>query len=220
MRSYLLVPGADVDGLTRAVASGADAVVAELSDETRLEPLKDWLAADPGHPVWVRLRPGEQGQHDARVVVTPALAGVCLPETRSASELAALASVLAEAEEAQGMPVGRIKVTPVLDSARAVLGAAEIARAPRVTRIQLGEARLTAELGLELGPDERELHWMRSMVVLAAAAAGVESPVGDVANRPEQLRESSLALRRLGFRGRLCTDAAHLGVLHEVFHDG
>jgi citrate lyase subunit beta/citryl-CoA lyase len=180
----------------------------------------EWLRTDPPGPVWVRINGGDEGVRDARAVVARGLAGVCVVGAESATELAALAVALAEAEEKVGLPIGTVRVIPVLVSAAAVLNAPHLARAPRVLRLQLGEADLCTELGAEPGPEGLELLWARSQVVAASAAAGIDPPIG--AAYPEiddldALRTSTLALRRLGFRGRACLHPAQLPVVHEVF---
>jgi citrate lyase subunit beta/citryl-CoA lyase len=170
--------------------------------------------------VWVRVNPGEPGHVDAAAVVGPGLAGLCVAKTETVEQLSALDEVLAGLERAAGLAVGSTKVVPLLESAAAVLAAPAIARGPRVARLQLGEADLAADLGVTLGPDERELLWARSQVVLACAAAGIAPPVAPVSvnfRDPDALRTSTLALKRLGFRGRACIHPAQLPVVHEVF---
>ncbi|MBA8956891.1 hypothetical protein ACFQU9_14080 [Actinomadura namibiensis] len=64
------------------------------------------------------------------------------------------------------------------------------------------------------------LLWARSQVVLASAAARVRPPIAPVSTDfrdLEALRTSTLALRRLGFRGRACIHPAQLPVVNEVF---
>ncbi|WP_432987726.1 hypothetical protein [Dactylosporangium sp. CA-233914] len=53
-----------------------------------------------------------------------------------------------EAEDAIGLPVGRIVIMPAVQTAAGGLAAAEIARAPRVAQPLLAEARLRAQLRL------------------------------------------------------------------------
>ncbi|WP_426511110.1 aldolase/citrate lyase family protein [Dactylosporangium sp. McL0621] len=166
---------------------------------------------------WVRLPPGEAGLRATRAVVTPGLAGVCAAAACSAPELAALAAALAEAEEAVGLPVGTIAVMPALETAAGVLGAAELARAPRVSRLLLGEAALRAELRMAPGPDEGELLWLRSTVVVASAAARIGAPVADECPDQGRFAESCAALARLGFGGRLCADDGQLRLAGEIF---
>jgi citrate lyase subunit beta/citryl-CoA lyase len=225
MRSYLFVPGDRPESFTAdhgadtVVIDLADAIDAGAKDATRAS-VRDWLHTVPKTTVWIRINPGELGHLDVHAVVGPGVSGVCVAGSASASQLAALATVLAEAEEAHRLPIGSVAVTPVLETAAAVLGAAEIARAPRVGRLQLSEVTLRDELGVEPGPDERELWWARSMVVLASAAAGIEAPVAPMSvdgMALDELRVSTDALRRMGFRGRACVDPAHIPVVNEVF---
>jgi citrate lyase subunit beta / citryl-CoA lyase len=228
VRSLLFVPGDSPERFAPAERAGADAVVIDLADAIPVEgkdearkAVQSWLrAARDEVTVWIRINAGELGHRDVHALVGPAVTGVCVAGTASASQLAALATVLAEAEEAHRLPLGSIAVAPVLDTAAAVLGAAEIARAPRVTRLQLGEAALRDQLGVEFGPDEREMHLARSLVVLASAAAGIGPPVAPLsppAMSPEQFRSSTEALRRLGFRGRACVDADQVAIVNDVF---
>ncbi|GAA3456907.1 aldolase/citrate lyase family protein [Dactylosporangium matsuzakiense] len=177
--------------------------------------LLDGPPAGPGG--WVRLPAGEAGLRAAKAAVVPGIAGVCASAAGSASELAALGAALAEAEEATGRAIGEVAVIPVLETAAGVLAAAELARAPRVARLLLAEAALVRELRLRPGPDERELLWLRSMVVTASAAAGVGAPLADVCPDPGGFGESSAALARLGFGGRVCADGDQLKLAAGIF---
>lgn len=226
MRSYLYVPGepaAPAEPEHRA----ADAVIVDLTDAraARDRPaahavVAEFLLCRPPATVWAQINIGEDGVPDIRGVVAAGLAGVCVAGAESANELAVLAVALAEAEEAVGLPIGTTKVAPLLQSAAAVFAAAQLARAPRVTRLLLGEAELCADLGITPGPDERELLWVRSQTVAASAAAGIAAPIGPACTRTEDpvaLRQSTDALRRMGFRGRVCVHPVQLPVVHEVF---
>ena len=228
LRSYLYVPGDAPDKLAKAAGRGADAVIVDLEDavpQAGKDAARSAVAAflrsaPPGVAWWVRINPGRLGHVDAATVVGPGLAGLCVAKAESAAELVALDEVLGAAESAAGSPVGTTPVVPLLESAAAVVAALDIARAPRVRRLQLGEADLRADLGVTLGPDERELLFVRSQVVLASAAVGIEPPVGPVSTDFRDLvalRESTMALRRLGFVGRACIHPAQVAVVNEVF---
>ncbi|MGH3658337.1 MAG: HpcH/HpaI aldolase/citrate lyase family protein, partial [Micromonosporaceae bacterium] len=149
-----------------------------------------------------------------------AVTGVMAAKTESADELAALDGVLAECEAATGLAAGSVRVVPLLESAAAVLRATEIAQAARVERLQLGEADLAADIGITVGPDERELDHVRSQIVLVSAAAGINPPVAPVSTNfrdLDALRESTRALARRGFLGRACIHPAQVAVVNEVF---
>lgn len=231
-RSHLYVPGDRPDALRRAVERGADALILDLEDsvaasakETARAEVAAFLAARPapvpGEPaLWVRVNPGAVGHDDLKAVVGPAVAGVCLAKTESPAEAADMAGLIGTLESERGLPAGQIALSPLLESAAAVLAARDIAGAPRVVRLQIGEADLCADIGVEPGPDDRELLWARSQVVLASAAARIEPPVGPVSTDYTDLgalRASTGALRRLGFVGRACIHPAQLAVVNEVF---
>lgn len=227
MRSALYVPGDRPEKLAGARARGADALIVDLEDAVppprkvqAREAVAAWLAPLPpagegaaGEPeIWIRINPGRLGHNDLRAVAAPAVAGVCVAKTELPEDLVAVDEVL------RGAPW--IAVCPMLESAAAVLAAPRIARAPRVVRLQLGEADLCADIGVEPGPDERELLWARSQVVLASAAARIDPPLGPVSTDfrdLDRLAASSHALRRLGFQGRACIHPAQIAVVNEVF---
>jgi len=210
MRSYLYVPGASF------AATAADAVIAQPDGSAA--PGSEEAHAGPD--IWVMIDAGEQSHRELRSVVRSGLTGVCVAGARSASELAALGAALAGAEEGVGLPVGRIAVMPVLETAAAVLGAAEIARAPRVARLHLGERALCDALRIRASPDERELLWLRSMVVAASAAAGIGAPIGDVCADQDMFGPSADWLRRLGFAGRACAGEGQVLMANEIFANG
>ncbi|MFI6453257.1 HpcH/HpaI aldolase/citrate lyase family protein [Streptosporangium amethystogenes] len=229
MRSALYVPGDQPEKLAKALGRGADSLIVDLEDavlpvhkEAARAAVAAWLRGlGPDTPeIYVRINPGAAGHDDLRAVALPGVRGVCVAKTESAAELEAVDAVLTAAEAAQGVPGGSIVVCPLLESATAILAAPEIARAPRVARLQIGEADLRADLGVETGPDERELLWARSQVVLASAAARLVPPIAPVSTDfrdLDALRVSTLALKRLGFRGRACIHPAQVAVVNEVF---
>lgn len=222
-RSALYVPGDAPDKLRSALDRGADELIVDLEDAVlpdRKELARDivaaWLdglpATDVG--VWVRVNPGAAGLVDVRAVgLAAGLTGVVLAKTESVDDVAAASAVLDELGSSA-------RIVPLLESGAAVLRALDIAAGPRVHRLQVGEADLRADLGVTLGPDERELLWVRSQIVAASAAAGVAPPIAPVSTDfrdLDALRASTEALARLGFVGRACIHPAQVAVVNEVF---
>ncbi len=222
-RSALYVPGDAPEKLRGALDRGADELIVDLEDA--VAPGRKALARDlvatwlDGLPptdveVWVRVNPGPAALEDIRAVATAeGLAGVTLAKTESAAEVRAAAALLEELGSSA-------RIVPLLESAGAILRAAEIAAAPRVHRLQVGEADLRADLGVTLGPDERELLWVRSQVVLVSAAVGIAPPIAPVSTDfrdLDALRASTQALARMGFVGRACIHPAQVATVNEVF---
>ncbi|WP_067186180.1 HpcH/HpaI aldolase/citrate lyase family protein [Microtetraspora niveoalba] len=223
-RSYLYVPGDAPEKLAKALGRGADALIVDLEDavppagkDAAREAVAGWLRTADHGPVeiWVRVNPGALREPDVRAVAAaPALTGLVLAKVETEDELVEIDALLTS------LGADRLPVVPLLESAAAVLRAARIAAAPRVARLQVGEADLRADAGITPGPDERELLWVRSQVVLASAAAGIDPPVAPVSTDFRDLgalRESTAALARLGYVGRACIHPAQIAVVNEVF---
>jgi citrate lyase subunit beta/citryl-CoA lyase len=231
-RSHLYVPGDKPEVLAKALGRGADALIVDLEDAVSpankalaRTVIADWLAgvpaaADNPVQVWIRINSGPMGHEDVRAVVGPAVTGVVAAKTETADELVALHAVLTEVEDRRELVAGSIGVVPLLESASSVLRAMEIAQAPRVQRLQVGEADLKADIGVELGDDQRELLYVRSQVVLVSAAAGIDPPVGPVDTNfkdVEALTASTQAVKRMGYLGRACIHPAQAAVVNQVF---
>ncbi|SEF68526.1 citrate lyase subunit beta / citryl-CoA lyase [Thermomonospora echinospora] len=229
-RSALYVPGDAADKLAKALGKGADELIVDLEDavpqagkEAARATVASWLDALPaggaGPRLWVRINPGEQGHQDLRAVVAPGLTGVCVAKAEDPADLEALDALLTDLEPERGI-TEPLRLIPLLESGEALFRARELARAPRVVRLQLGEADLAADLGVTPSPDGGELLWARSQVVAASAAARIDPPIAPVSTdfrNLEALRESTWTLRRLGFWGRACIHPAQIAVVHEVF---
>ena len=178
--------------------------------------VRDWLSdLPPGTTgIWVRINAGDLRAADVRAVAAaPALTGLVVAKTETADELVELDRLLTELGSSA-------RVVPLLESAAAVLRAAEIAAAPRVQRIQVGEADLRADLGVTLG-DRRA----RAALCPVPDGAGLDRCQDRAADRagvhelprPRRVRGVHRALARLGFVGRACIHPAQVAIANEVF---
>ncbi|MVU78101.1 CoA ester lyase [Nocardia sp. ET3-3] len=224
MRSALYVPGNRPELFDKALAGPADVVLLDLEDAVPLgdkdsarAEIAGWLRTVPAaRPrIWVRVNV-EDVEADLRAVALPAVAAVCLAKTESPQQVRAASAILDACEPGPA----RIEICPLLESAAAILDARAIAAGPRVARLQIGEADLCADTGIDPGADRAELLAVRTQVVLACAAAGIAPPLGPVSTDFRDLgalRTSTEALARLGFRGRACVHPAQLPVVNAVF---
>lgn len=221
--SYLYVPATRPERVVSALRAGADAVIVDLEDTVpigrkvgargqAIEALAEAAAWDV--ELWVRINAPPLREDDARAMAgLPNLTGLVVAKAETPEELIELAALLAGLDSA-------LILEPLIESAPAVLSARELARAPRVRRMHLGEVDLAADLGVEPGPDDLELLWARSVVVAASAAEGLEAPLGPVSTDFRDLdtfRAGTQAIRRLGFWGRACIHPAQVEVVNEVF---
>ena len=230
-RSYLYCPGDRPDRLGRAHTWGADAVIADLEDSVHARQkdlarrtVAGWLADRPRGAdgqtgeMWVRVNP-ESLPEDLDAVVGPDLRGVVLPKAEPGI-VAKLDELLTRREHEHDLPPGRHVVQAVIETARGLLAAAELASAPRVVRLGVGEADLAAELGADLQADPGVLGPLRLQLVVASAAAGIAAPVGPASTDFHDLvalRTSTEGMLRLGFRGRTAIHPAQVACINEAF---
>ncbi|WP_406486316.1 HpcH/HpaI aldolase/citrate lyase family protein [Streptomyces phaeochromogenes] len=240
LRSLLFVPGTRTDWLPKARAAGADAAVLDLEDAV---PAADKLAARaqvadalaraaaPSEQtgrmaLFVRVNPLDDwaGAEELRAVVRPGLAGIVLPKVRSAQDVRLADRLLGWCEQEQGMPPGRVALVPLLETARGLREAYDIARA--ASRIAYLGA-LTAPggdveraVGYRWSPEGTETVALRSRVLLDVRAAGVPCPVSGLWTRVGDLpglRAFAEQNRSLGYEGMMAIHPSHVPVINEVF---
>ena len=228
-RSYLFVP-ADAPGkLEKAAQRGADALIIDLEDavpvagkEAARSQLGNWIRAlTETTEVWVRINNTEELlANDIAAAVLPGVKGVVAPKVEDPDKARLIASLVADAEAATRAPPNTIAILAMVETAGAVLAAAEIASCPRVIALMVGEYDLAAELGLDPSDDMRELGPIRSAVVIACSAAGINPPVAPVSTDFADLdafHSSTVALRRMGYYGRAVIHPAQIAAVNEVF---
>lgn len=228
-RSYLYVPGDQPDKLARATTRGADALIVDLEDAVlparkgaARDTTRAWLEGAVGPAtqpeLWVRIN-ADAVEEDLAAVVRPGLAGVVLPKAEPAL-LRYIDEVMRTAEREVGLAVGVTRLVPLVETALGVLRAEEVAAAPRVLRLGIGESDLSGELGLRPGPQRQELWHIRSVLVLASASCGLLPPIGPVElalDDPALLEETTQLLLRQGFRARTVLAPRQLEVVNRVF---
>ncbi len=219
-RSYLYVPASDPRRVEKALASEADAVVLDLEDavapnrkaEAR-ENVAEALRSRLDKPVFVRVNAlgSPLFVQDLGAVAGPDLFGIRLPKTENPEQVRRVA----EALEASGSEAG---IQCLIESALGLELAFEISRShERVTNVSLGEADLSADLGVR---GEAGLLYARSRVVAASRAARLAGPVQSVytdVRDLDGLRRSTREGRDLGIVGRSAIHPSQIPIINEVF---
>ena len=226
-RSRLYAPGNSPRLLVGIELHGADCVLLDLEDSVPPAEkaaarvlVKHLLAAiDFQGEVWVRINPLELGgRDDLPEVLRGRPHGVALPKAESKADVAALSKELESLEKSLDIPAGTTLVMPILETAKGILHAEEIAAAgPRVVALAFGAEDFTRDVGARRTPEA--LLFARSMLVAAAKAAGIQASdtvYSDVENEKGLLAEATGA-HDLGFDGKGSIHPAQIGPLHAVF---
>lgn len=218
-RSLLYVPASSEAMLRKAGTRGADVVIVDLEDGVLPE------AKDAARDELVRLWP------ELRFGAAEALVRVNAPGTPwHDADIGALARirpsavVLPKCEEpgaveAVSRRLGGLRLCLMVETARGLLAAAELACAPEAAALVFGGADFRASTRAQRQPDEMELLVARSTLVVAARSAGIEvfdTPYFDYRDEPG-LEASARRARALGFDGKTAVHPGQLPVLNRVF---
>ena len=234
LRSLLFVPANNwrlIESAKRI--ADADAIILDMEDAVPIDDKETarWFVGDAirelkgaGHFVVVRVNSISSGliEEDLKAAVQRGVDAVMLPKAESRDDVLMLESMLLKEERAKGLePIG---VIPLIESARGVLNADEIALGSgRIMALAFGAADYLRDLGrsyFTLSREEYELLFPRAQIVLAARNADVyaiDTPyLGLLIDLEGVAREARLALS-LGFRGKMCIHPSHVKVINEVF---
>lgn len=231
-RSSLIMPVNVPKFVERAYSRGADAIVLDLEDS--IPPAQKAnarqfvreaipLAGRGGADVLVRInKPFELAILDLDAAVWPGLTGIAFPKVESPIEVQILDRLLAEREVARGLPLGSLQITLSVETALGVQHMAAIACAsPRAVSLNLGSEDFTRDIGVEPTPLGTEQAYGKGVTIVAARLAGLQahglrSTLADYADL-ENLKQSVLDAKRIGFKGGSCIHPVQVPVLNEHF---
>lgn len=236
LRTLLFAPGNRPRMLQKVGTCGADAVILDLEDavpiaEKEATRLAVRAATDTitDCTVYVRINPlvaattfsQAIGAADLQAVVCPALAGVILPKVESPEDLQHADHLLTSLEQQQGMHPGTLDLIPIIETARGVHRAYEIATAgTRVQRLAFGAGDFTRDIGVSWSRREIESHYARSALVVASRAAGIAAPLDSVWVNLQDTRgllRSARLAKQLGFQGKMLIHPTQVVPVNAVF---
>jgi citrate lyase beta subunit len=218
VRSLLFAPACEEDAVSGALRSTADAAVIDLEDLTpagrkdearRLLPRLVGAARAEG-AIAVRIN-ADAGERAADLDLVARLPVDFLLVPKATPELLAELGPL-------GLPV-----VAIVETARGLHDAYEIALAPRVEALALGANDLGADLGLAGPLDGDILGYARARLIFESAAAGLRAPfdrVSPYGTDAAALRADATVARDLGFGGKSTTRPEHAALIDAVFAVG
>ena len=130
--------------------------------------------------------------------------------------------LLGQIERNIGLPVGRIKLEVLIESARAVIHAFEIASAsPRMAGLIFGIADYAGDTGAkELSLEQFSVyHYPKAKIIAAARATGIDA-IDNVTLQfrdLEQCRSDAGKGAQMGFDGKWAIHPDQVNVINEVF---
>ncbi|TRD23494.1 HpcH/HpaI aldolase/citrate lyase family protein [Palleronia caenipelagi] len=224
-RSVLYIPGSNERALEKARSLEVDAIIFDLEDavtvsekETARETLAKELHVggygDRATIVRINALDTSWGVEDFEAIADAEPHAILLPKVNSAGDVQRLVEMM-EAHSA----AAETRVWAMMETARAMFNAAEIARAPRIEGFVIGTNDLAAELGCQTGGDRLPL-MMGLQAYLAGARSnglvcvdGVFNAFKDEAGFRAECEQG----KALGMDGKTLIHPAQVAICHEVF---
>jgi citrate lyase subunit beta/citryl-CoA lyase len=221
--------------IVKAATLPVDGVIFDLEDAVSLEDketariiARDYvpLVKRRGIQTFVRVNSVSTGliMKDLVSVVAKGLDGVIVAKTETESDVTRVAKMLTSVEKRSRLPSHTVKIMPLIESAKGVENALEIAAASdRIVGTAFGAGDYYRDLGRDvstLSGEENELLYARSRIVNASRAASVQALdtpfLGLLVDREAFLREVKLAVR-LGFKGKQCVHPSQIEPINKSF---
>ena len=219
--TFLFVPGNRPERFTKALNSGAHAIIIDLEDAVSEEDKaaarsairQAWpsFSAEQRQRIVIRSNAPGTRFYGEDLILAEELAIACLliPKSESHDQITGAAEVLPDTA-----------IIPMIETARGLQQIDSIANAQQVIRLALGNIDLQADLGMVCDAQESELQVARFQLVLASRLAEIAPPVDGVTTATDdidRITADTLRGKRLGFGGKLCIHPAQVPVVSKAF---
>lgn len=223
--SFLFVPANRTERLPKALASGADMVIADWEDAVapadkdaaRAALLAACADLPPAQRARLLVRINAEGTAwhgpDVRALaqlVEQGVAGAVVPKAESTSTLHGMAAVAGPS----------CALVPLIESVAGLDAVDVLARVPQVVRLAFGHLDFQVDAGMQCGPDEGELLPVRMALVLAARRAQLAQPIDGVTVDTRDVATTTAdtqRAQRMGFGAKLCIHPSQVAAVHAVF---
>lgn len=167
----------------------------------------------------VRINQLPKGLNDLQFIVPHNVHVILIPNCESAEQVLAVEKEVEKLRKKFNIK-NEVYFMPIIESALGVIKAYEIASASKNNcALAIGLEDYTADIGTQRTNEGRESIFARQILVNAARAAGIQ-PIdtffSDVAEM-EELKQSVLEAKALGFEGKGCIHPRQIPVVHQAF---
>ena len=217
MRSIMYVPGNNPKMVEKAPSIPADIITLDLEDSVppsekeaarKLVAEKLKYAGSGGAQVYVRINnwETEMTNDDLEAVVWEGLDGVTLAKTGHPDDVKRLDWKLEELERRRGIPVGTVKISMLLETAKGIMNAYECCMASsRNVNAIFGAVDYCRDMRVKLTSEAVEQMWGRAKMAIAARAAGIvaiDAPFVAYQDIPA-FERNVMEGKQMGYEGRM-----------------
>ena len=219
--NFLFVPGTRPERFSKALDSGATAVVLDLEDavpeenkeEARNAIRSAWANFTDEQKQRLVIRTNAPGSrfYSADLILAQELNATCIliPKSELADEVNGAALILPNTA-----------IIPMIETALGLDHLREIANSNQVIRLALGNLDLQADLGMVCDQDETELQTARYQIVLASRLAKIAPPIDGVTPSTDdtaRISNDAQRAKRMGFGAKLCIHPKQVSIVKAAF---
>lgn len=219
--TFLFVPGTRPERFSKALDSGANAVVLDLEDavaedekeEARNAIRTAWPNFTHEQKQRLVIRTNAPGTrfYSADLILAQELDVTCIliPKSESIDEINGAALILPNTA-----------IIPMIETALGLDNLRDIANANQVIRLALGNLDLQADLGMVCDKDETELQTARYQIVLASRLAQIAPPIDGVTPSTDdidRIANDAQRAKRMGFGAKLCIHPKQVDIVKAAF---
>lgn len=200
-----------------------DAVSESEKDSARFQLYNTLKSVDyRGVERWVRINPATTTyyEEDIRAAIAGGAEGIRLPMTETKEEVIDVDRLITLAEEEFNREVGSTMIMAAIESPLGVINAYDICTASdRMMGVALSAGDFRRTMNAKVTKTGEELFMARSMIVIAARAAGIMAfdTVNTDIDDLEGLRAETELIKTLGFDGKSLVSPRQIEVIHDVF---
>lgn len=230
-RSDLYLPANNEHMVAKAASRGADVITLDMEDAV---PLSEKAAAREmvrkyigeigknGAEAWVRINAWDTDltMEDLDAVVMEGLDGITLPKCSGPDDVKRLDFMITDLEKKRGLPVGKIKMAILIETA---LGVCNVSRSvwasPRLTTVIFGAVDYTRDMRVTRTDSAEEQIFARASIGVAARAAGLiaeDAPFPNYSD-DEAFEANCLSGAQFGFEGRQIIHPRQIPIAHRVY---
>jgi citrate lyase subunit beta/citryl-CoA lyase len=231
-RSLMFVPAHNERLMASAARTQADVLLLDLEDSVQPRENKQ-IARDSilrniesgvldSRTIFPRVNDRESGEllKDLQQLTVSGVDGFVYPKSETGKDIYFLDRLLETIEYEKGFPVGTFKIIPLIETAGAVLNAADICSASkRVVAIAFGCEDYITDIEGVHDLEGESIATARAMVAMAARSQGVV-PIDTVHIRVHDLEHLELNLayaKKLGFEGMLVLNPKEIPLVHKYY---
>lgn len=232
LRSFMFLPGHNRKFLYKAISSDADALILDVEDsvppakrdearEIITEFSNEGLLKNRKN-IFVRINPIDSMDfvEDIDKLTLPDIDGFMPSKASCAEDIEFLDRLLTFYERKKGLPLGKFKLAPLIETAKALDNISAIAKASsRLVALCLGAEDYLNDIGSVFTYQQSALVYPRAALVNASRANGllpIDTPFLDI-NDIETFREIETLAYKNGFAGCLIVNPRQIEAANEAF---